>query len=130
METQRNEARLRAERDFHNERFTEETRTSQAKYYWAIQDTKLDYDNAAKEFARGNNVLKYGCAKGDYTAVVAPIADQVTGIDISDVAINSAKSKGLVNADFYTMDAEHLVFENDSFDLVFGSGILHHLDIN
>ena len=29
---------------------------------------------------------------------------------------------------FQIMDANHLTFEDDSFDVVYGSGILHHLD--
>jgi ubiquinone/menaquinone biosynthesis C-methylase UbiE len=28
------------------------------------------------------------------------------------------------------LEAENLSFSNDSFDLVCGSGILHHLDLN
>jgi len=57
----------------------------------------------------------------------------VTGIDISSVAIALARSKAqaeaIPNLDFLEMNAEELTIENDHFDLVCGSAILHHLDL-
>jgi len=57
----------------------------------------------------------------------------VTGIDISDGAIDqareTARSEG-IEARFEVMDAENLAFPADSFDLVCGTGIIHHLELN
>ena len=51
---------------------------------------------------------------------------------MSDVAIeeqkNIAKRIG-VNINFFVMDAHKLSFEDETFDLVFGKSILHHLNI-
>jgi SAM-dependent methyltransferase len=57
----------------------------------------------------------------------------VTSIDISTVAVEAAEAqrseRNLHNAEFIEMNAESLDFEDDSFDVVLGQGILHHLDM-
>src|SRR3546814_11149342 len=65
---------------------------------------------------------------------LAATARTATGIDISDVAIERgrawARQKGLANVRLEAMNAEAMAFPDDSFDLVLGSGITHHLDID
>jgi SAM-dependent methyltransferase len=56
----------------------------------------------------------------------------VTAIDISDVAIQQAKEHARregVDLTCRRMDAERLEFPDNSFDLVCGVAILHHLDL-
>ena len=57
----------------------------------------------------------------------------VTGIDISDVAVAHARRRAAGypphKLTFVKADAEALDFGEGSFDLVCGSGILHHLDL-
>ena len=46
-------------------------------------------------------------------------------------AIEHARAEGLEDRlTFRVMDAEQLEFADDSFNLVCGSGVLHHLDLN
>ena len=40
-----------------------------------------------------------------------------------------AKAEALNNASFDVMNAEQMDFEDSTFDLIFGSGIIHHLNI-
>ena len=59
----------------------------------------------------------------------------VTGIDVSEVAIEQAQQlaaeRGLTDyATFIHMDAEALTFPDERFDVVLGNGILHHLDLD
>ena len=57
----------------------------------------------------------------------------MTGIDISPEGIKKARihAKTLnLPASFYVMNAEQTEFENDSFDIIVGTGILHHLDLH
>lgn len=126
-------SRIEREKAFHNERFTEETRESQSKYYFALKGCDARYEALILEAARGTDVLEYGCAKGDWSVPVAGVARSLIGIDISDVAVAEATAAGaaagLSNLHFLVMNAEALEFEDESFDLVFGSGILHHLDL-
>ncbi len=56
-----------------------------------------------------------------------------TGVDLSRVVLNTAR--GAVPDDhpdppiYLQMDAEQLAFRDQSFDLVVGEAILHHLDL-
>ena len=125
--------RIQREKEFHNHRFTEETRIHQKKYYQAIRHCTERYLRLVAEKAVGADVLEYGCAKGDRSLGLAPSAKSVKGIDISDDAIAqgnaAAAAAGLNNAQFMVMNAEAMTFPDQSFDLVFGSGIIHHLHV-
>lgn len=120
------------EREYHNLRFTEETRDAQEKYYFALQDCDAKYERLVVEHAKGAVALDYGCAKGEWTLKIAPGAKRIHGIDISDVAIDAARAeavaRGLTNTRFDAMDAHKMDFADNTFDLVFGLGIIHHLD--
>jgi ubiquinone/menaquinone biosynthesis C-methylase UbiE len=85
----------------------------------------------------GKDVLEYGCAGGELSVDyldLPRIARTLTGIDISDVAIAkaeaSAQKAGYDNCSFSAMNAEAMTFPDQSFDLVFGRGIIHHLDLD
>ncbi len=124
-------SRLDRERAFHDERFEDDVeREATGKFYDAVPGAKQDYSAAVGAAATGR-VLEYGCGVGSLGFDLASSCD-VVGIDISPVAITKAteeaERRGL-GAEFLEMNAEALTFEPASFDLVCGSGILHHLDI-
>jgi len=123
---------LERERQFHNERFAEDNREAQEKYYFAIKDCEDDMWKAVRAAAVGKRVLEYGCAKGERSFELAPIAARVDGIDISDVAIDMAadraKAQAVENVCFTVGDAHDTPYDDNTFDVVFGSGIIHHLD--
>lgn len=127
------ERRLENERAFHNERFSHEVRANQGKYYAAIKHGARDFEARVLAGARNRDVLEYGCGSAIQGLQIASVAKSLTGIDISDVAVadasNAATAAGLTNACYLRMDAEDLEFEDASFDLVFGRGIIHHLDL-
>jgi SAM-dependent methyltransferase len=122
------------ERRFHNERFTEETREAQGKYYASIKHGSLQFENRVLEISRAADVLEYGCGSAIQGIRIAREATTLTGIDISDVAVRDAQAvadkEGLTNVRYHVMNAEEMTFEDDSFDLVFGRGIIHHLDLD
>jgi SAM-dependent methyltransferase len=126
--------RIARERDFHNARFRDETREAQGKYYAAIKHGSRLFDERVRTLAVGADVLEYGCGNASQSCELARDARSVSGIDISEVAIEEARAKalaaGLANAVFETMNAEAMEFPDASFDLVFGRGILHHLDLD
>ena len=126
-------ARIEREKNFHNERFSDEFRGAQDKYYAALSDCFESYFSGISKFAEGGDVLEYGCATGQVSKRIAPLCNTITGIDISDVAINEANrtaaEKRMENASFHVMNAEDMSFNDASFDLVFGSGIIHHLNL-
>lgn len=125
--------RIEREREYHNQRFTEETRQAQGKYYAAIKDGAHAFDARITELAVGADVLEYGCGDISQALVLADSAASVTGIDISDVAIEGARERaaeaGAKNVHFDVMNGEDMTYPDESFDLVFGRGIIHHLDL-
>ena len=79
-------------------------------------------------------MLEYGCGTGSLAFALAELGDRVTGIDISPVAIEMATAEAqrrqLSGIDFKVMDAEHLELPDSSLDLICGSAVLHHLDLD
>ena len=75
----------------------------------------------------GDRVLDVGCGKGfllyDFTQAVPGV--QVTGLDISSYAIENAKEE--VKPFLQVGNANHLPFQDKSFDLVISITTLHNL---
>ena len=81
----------------------------------------------------GKRVLEYGCGPGSHAFDLARRGAKVTGIDISPVAIDIARREAEADGleiTFEVMDAERTTFADGSFDLIVGTGILHHLDLD
>ncbi len=125
------DTRVIRERDYQNGRVVEETRKTQGKYYAAINKGSY-FEKALARLSRSADILEYGCGHLPILFTVADICRSATAIDISDMAIDSsarqADDLGLQNVRFQTMNAERMTFPDASFDLVFGRGIIHHLD--
>lgn len=122
--------RVARERDFHNQRFESEgSRSNQSKYYSAVIDGAEDYERTYRVLARDKDVLEYGCGDTRNFMTLAPIVKDLQAIDISDTAIERLKTENTSdNVQLHVMDAMKMTFDDNSFDLVFGSGIIHHLD--
>lgn len=83
----------------------------------------------------GKKVLDYGCGTGTHSIHMAKSGALVTGIDISEVAIEVAKIRARREkvddrCDFIIGDAEKTGFSDNTFDLVFNSGTMSYLDLN
>ncbi|MGC2405255.1 MAG: class I SAM-dependent methyltransferase [Candidatus Cybelea sp.] len=85
------------------------------------------------ELAAGKRALEFGCGNGANALELSRYARSVSGIDISDVAVQigtkRAAEAGISNVKFHAMDAEDLRFDDNSFEMICGVGILHHLDL-
>jgi SAM-dependent methyltransferase len=125
--------RTARERDYHNRRAYNETREHQGKYYAAIKDGAAEFDRRMKFHGTDTDILEYGCGALPMSHSGGQKHGSLTCIDISDAAISIARKQlgeiDQLNARFAVMDAEQLSFDDDSFDLIFGRGILHHLDL-
>jgi SAM-dependent methyltransferase len=81
------------------------------------------------ESTRGLKVLEIGCGLGTDGAQFARAGADYTGIDLTDASIELARKRfelsGL-NGQFRVADAEKLDFANETFDLVYSHGVLHH----
>lgn len=101
--------------------------------YKLLNRSRDDYANTLKSLIKGKRVLDYGCGHGISTILIGEVCASVVGIDISDSGIaratEEAARRGAQNVEFHAMDAEQMSFDNDSFDVVCGMGILHHLHL-
>jgi ubiquinone/menaquinone biosynthesis C-methylase UbiE len=123
--------RYEREREFHNQ--ASERWDAVEKFYETASGARKRYKELVLGRAtEGSNVLEYGCGEGGYAFDLAKKGSSVTGIDISDVRIEHARARaaGLAGLNFKVMNAERLEFPDDTFDLICGAAILHHLDLN
>ena len=128
-------SRIERERDFHNTAFSEGIRTPVHKYYAINRYDTERYEGLLRAASRDADVLEYGCGPGSTAYVMARDGARVTGIDISDVAIEQAarqaEDEGLADrCRFLVMNAEDMDLPDASFDVVCGRAILHHLDLD
>ncbi|GAB4526025.1 MAG: hypothetical protein Tsb0014_05950 [Pleurocapsa sp.] len=131
-------ARLEREQEFHDRRFANDGERQQkvSKFYKITQTIQQVREKILLSDSKNARVLEYGCGTGSYAFELAKSgAESVIGIDISPVAIKIAEQEATNRkvddkTSFRVMNAENLEFDPDSFDLICGSGILHHLDLN
>ena len=126
--------RLEREKNFHDNRYggDDSDRKSVEKYYMANIHMEERYIDIVSKLCIGKKLLEYGCGSGNNSNKWLKLGAKVTGIDISEEGIKKAKKSNCnskYNADYYVMDAENTEFNKNSFDIVVGSGILHHLDL-
>jgi 2-polyprenyl-3-methyl-5-hydroxy-6-metoxy-1,4-benzoquinol methylase len=81
---------------------------------------------------RGRDLLEVGCGEGGNSALLAKFGANVTGIDVSEKAIALAQKKAEINGvahctRFLCAPLETVQFAPDSFDVIYGEWILHHV---
>jgi len=122
------------EKEFHNKLQSKKKGRFENIFYKALYNMHEDFNAYISEKAKNKIVLDYGCGTGSVTQKIARLNPaKLTGIDISEVSINKAieNAKNLNLQIEYTIDnCEATKFKIETFDLVFGSGILHHLNLN
>jgi ubiquinone/menaquinone biosynthesis C-methylase UbiE len=122
------------EKDFHNNLQSRKKSRFENIFYKALYNMYEDFNSIIYKKAKKKIILDYGCGVGSVTEKIANFyPEKLVGIDISEVSINKASenAKKLNLQIEYSVDnCENLKFKENTFDLVFGSGILHHLDID
>ena len=125
--------RIEREKEYHNIAFSEGVRKSADKYYTIHKLSFQKLYEQLKECGEGKNILEYGCGPGSHSIMMSKYAKSVISIDISDYAIKNAKQlaqkESITNIQFLEMNAEQLHFEDNSFDMIFGNAIIHHLNL-
>lgn len=137
--------------NFHNERFKggDDNRKGFEKYYKITLNSQNYFKDQFTKIIKKNKfakVLDYGCGIDAHgflgTIKNSNIPENIFdfykkhkirffGIDISPEAIKIAKNnqkKINFNGIYKVMDAEKINFKDNNFDLIFGKGILHHLN--
>jgi ubiquinone/menaquinone biosynthesis C-methylase UbiE len=88
-----------------------------------------------RENTVGKRVIDYCCGNGaDAIYIGQQGAQEVVGIDISEVSVHNCRKMtqnlNLNNVSFAVMDAEELIFPDNSFDVLTEYGALHHLNLD
>jgi ubiquinone/menaquinone biosynthesis C-methylase UbiE len=129
------EARAEREKSFYNEKGQTSYHTLRRWIWNAIGEFSRNEEILDLYDPAGKVVLDYGCGPGYLTKyLIDRGASHVTGIDVSEgeiaQAIERAEQNGVSDrSDFLAADAHATDFPDDSFDLIVGDAILHHLDM-
>jgi ubiquinone/menaquinone biosynthesis C-methylase UbiE len=106
----------------------------QAKNFsnWTVT-LNIEYLKAYFDFCQiktEDALLDVACGTGEYSIYLAHKIKKVSGIDISDKAIDIAKTYTkkfkLANAEFLCYDVENLPYEDNSFSVVNCKSAFHH----
>ena len=121
------------ESEFFDQAYTTGSRKAVGRIYAITRNRLQSYERLIYGDVTGKRVLEYGCGTGSHSLAIARRGGRVTGIDISEVGISKARERaaaeGVSGAEYLVMDAEQMTFPDDTFDLVIGEGILHHLNL-
>jgi ubiquinone/menaquinone biosynthesis C-methylase UbiE len=83
------------------------------------------------EISSGSKVLEIGCGTGLLSAAIGKMDVRFTAIDVSESLIEIARKNNVDNGiDFRLENACDMSFSDHSFDIVIGSSIFHHLDVD
>ena len=93
---------------------------------------KTPFDNLIHfNTLKDKSVLEIGVGFGSHAALIAPYAKSYTGIDLTEYAFKMTSkrmelSQPQTNYKIIKMNAEQLNFPDNSFDLVWSWGVIHH----
>jgi SAM-dependent methyltransferase len=121
------------EKDFHNKLQSQKKTRFENVFYKALYNMYEDFNSLIYKKANRKVVLDYGCGIGSITEKIIKFSpEKLVGVDISEISINKAieSAKNLnLHIEYSVDNCENLKLKEKYFDLVFGSGILHHLNI-
>ena len=121
------------EKDFHNKLQSGTGGRIENIFYKSLFNLKKDFFIYLENNTKDKVVLDYGCGAGVVTEkMVGQKPSKIIGIDISDISINKAihNAKKLnLNIEYKVDNCENSNLDSNTFDIIYGSGILHHLNI-
>jgi ubiquinone/menaquinone biosynthesis C-methylase UbiE len=80
----------------------------------------------------GRRALELGCGTGIFLEKVARCGALLHGLDLSEDLLSKARARvaGFENVTLDQGNAEQTPYDAQSFDTVYGSSVLHHLDLD
>lgn len=95
---------------------------------WILE--QLNLDKSSQQPLAGINVLDIGCGGGILSESLAKLGATVTAIDVVEKNIGIARahaSKGGVEIDYRLCSVEHMVADEQTYDLVFNMEVVEHV---
>lgn len=120
------------EKEFHNNLQSKTKGRFEDIFYKAIYNSNEDFFNFLKINSTNAQILDYGCGIGNSLRKVIEFnPKKIVGIDISEVSIQKARKISDTNSkiELFVDNCEKTKFQDNSFDIVYGTGILHHLNL-
>lgn len=109
---------------------------AEAIWNWDSPTGRVRSDRRAQllaKFSKADNnslALEIGCGTGLFTSKFKKFTGaKIIATDISSLLLDQAKSK-YPDIEFKLDNAMQLSFHSNTFDVVYGSSVLHHLDFN
>lgn len=115
-------------------KFTEGVELGSPEFFLRVEEFRYAKEGHILEAAgfagaRGRKVLEIGCGLGTDGVQFARAGADYTGVDLTEAAVDLARRNFAwrdLAGEFRTADAESLDFADDTFDLVYSHGVLHH----
>ena len=136
------EARKQTEADFHDQRARDKGVKSEQdfenvypnkKLYAVTREHRRRMATWIEKYCPAAVGLDFCCGEGEGAIKMARAGAHVHGIDISADSLVLAReaAKDLPNPpQFQVMDAENLAFPDNTFDVIYAAGCLHHVDLD
>ncbi len=122
------------EKIFHNNLQSNSKERFENIFYKALFNLTEDFFSKLKIFSKNAKILDYGCGTGvSLKKAIEFEPKKIVGIDISEVSIEKARrniGSSNKNLELLVDNCEQTKFNENEFDVVYGAGILHHLQIN
>ncbi len=132
--TRTNEEIAKTEAEYWDENKLDRTKIKKLRrhsFYYSYKREAKIFDKLIPTF-QDKNVLEIGSHSWISWIKGRVKPRKLTCINISQVELNKGinNAKGLpFETEFHLMDANNLTFDDNTFDVVYGGAILHHLDI-
>lgn len=112
-------------KDFDNKSYFEEARK--------ILELRLQRNNIQIENLENLRLLDQGCGGGRYSAAWKLLGvGSVVGLDYSAIGLDDARHRielaGIENINFDQGSVLNMPYDNETFDIVFSNGVLHHTE--
>ena len=130
--------RLAREAEYQNSRTTGKRAgddEARGKFYYLAATARYEFDRRVESLTKNSRVLVVGCAEGGVTPSIRRGAVHALGVDIAEEPIRklakAIEEEGLADrAKVMVANAENLPdIDQQSFDLIYCTGVLHHLNI-
>lgn len=131
----RDDGRIERERAFHDKRFEDgsDSREGLRGAYRITNRSKEYYSSLVKAYSRNANVIEIGVGLESMLPMIVEECDSFRGIDISAAAVEQAEARFRNvlrpgKSELMVCNAEDTGLPEKSAGLVFGAGIVHHLE--